>query len=39
MTTPSRRQRRLLPFLIPCYVAAYPGRVYVGCAKLQMLNR
>ena len=31
-------RRRLLPFLIACYLAAYLDRVNVGFAKLQMLD-
>jgi MFS family permease len=34
----SKATWRLLPFLFPCYVAAYLDRVNVGFAKLQMLN-
>jgi MFS family permease len=30
--------RRIVPFLMFCYVAAYLDRVNVGFAKLQMLN-
>ncbi|MGU3537925.1 MFS transporter [Methylobacterium sp. A54F] len=33
-----RLLRRLIPFLLLCYVAAYLDRVNVGFAKLQMLN-
>ncbi|KAB1072653.1 MFS transporter [Methylobacterium planeticum] len=33
-----RLLRRLIPFLLVCYVAAYLDRVNVGFAKLQMLN-
>ena len=30
--------RRLIPFLMLCYLCAYLDRVNVGFAKLQMLN-
>lgn len=30
--------RRLIPFLMLCYLGAYLDRVNVGFAKLQMLN-
>jgi D-galactonate transporter len=34
----SKLMRRLIPFLLLCYVVAYLDRVNVGFAKLQMLN-
>jgi MFS family permease len=37
-TTYAKVSRRLIPFLMLCYLGAYLDRVNVGFAKLQMLN-
>ncbi|OXH87898.1 MFS transporter, partial [Burkholderia multivorans] len=36
--TYAKVSRRLIPFLMLCYLGAYLDRVNVGFAKLQMLN-